>query len=156
MQTPYLRPYRTAPAAARVNAQHWIAVVASGLLLVVASAGIAHASTARPRHVSAGASDAVAIASGVPAHTSERTEVSDLQPVRHSGHRCPTDSSDVWLEDLEGDDDGSDARVASGPVPPSVEETLGSRRPSRASGGSLTSDGRIAATQFLTDVVRRM
>jgi hypothetical protein len=109
-----------------------------------ASATAAHASTAAPDHASLDRTPAV-------------QQHAIVTP--HSSDRIPSDSTDVCLEeddDKDDDEDSTHSRAGSMSHHLDAGETLQLRGASHASRDSLSPDGRTAATQFLTDVVRRM
>ena len=153
--TSYSHRCKTAHAVGWSRAIRWILSVMSGFLLTLASAGAAHAATpvAHSATVNSPAADC-AIVAAQPTSTPHGLEVFDGRPVRDSGHQCPLDSSDSWLEP-DDDDEGSGDTGSPDARHLSVEEALGLRNPS-ASVGSLTPDGDTLANQFLTDSIRRM
>jgi hypothetical protein len=139
------------------RAARWLFVLACSLLLLLASAGTARASTAlaHPASIDSLAPDgATAVEEFV--STTDAVQVLDTQPVRDSHPGEPADSRDL----IDDDDDRDDDQIARGDSAPrsqfSVEEMLGLRRPSGVSEASLSPDGPTLATPFLTDSVRRL
>jgi hypothetical protein len=151
----YSHRCRTAHAVGWSRVTRWIVSVMCGLLLALVSAAAAHASSAIARDAAdctAASCDAVAAESTHAASVAVLTQL----PMRGSGHHCPLDSDDVWTDlDDDNDDDVGQNGDASQLAQLSVEEALGQGH-SPAPAGSLMSDERTPATQFLIDSVRRM